>query len=110
MAMGQAHPYPHVPLGGHHGRLSHQSRQQPGCRVNQPGPGTLIVDANAFLISESGGDGANLAGSWTAIINGTVEGFGGSEGMKIQNSTNAITIGRTGDVLSSTTALHHLRS
>jgi hypothetical protein len=41
------------------------------------GPGTLIVDAGAFLIAEqSFYAGASLSGSWTATINGALEGLG----------------------------------
>ena len=38
---------------------------------------TMVVDANiAFLISESGGNGATLTGSWNVIVNGEVAAFG----------------------------------
>ena len=67
------------------------------------GPDTnLIVDADAFLISATGGDGARLTGAWTATINGEVQSFSAvGAGLRI-NGTPAdvfkVTIGSTGDV------------
>ena len=67
------------------------------------GPDTLIVDANAFLISESGGNGARLSGSWTVTINGTVAGFGSlRNGLSVSALSIAdvsnVKIGKTGDI------------
>jgi hypothetical protein len=62
---------------------------------------TLIVDANAFLVSEISGDGAHLTGSWTAIINGEVVAFGAAWIEVIPNGlsdVSNVTVGRTGDV------------
>jgi Ca2+-binding RTX toxin-like protein len=62
---------------------------------------TLIVDANAFLISQSAGDGAFLTGSWNVTINGEVGAFGsGSHGIRIDPPAAVanVTIGKTGDV------------
>jgi hypothetical protein len=69
---------------------------------NEAGPGTLIVDAGAFLISRSGGDGAVLTGSWTVTINGAVESFPefSFDGILVNASsdTTSIEIGAAGDV------------
>jgi hypothetical protein len=64
---------------------------------------TLIVDADAFLISATGGDGARLDGAWTATINGEVDSFDSAgAGVRLTGSTPAdafkVTIGNTGDV------------
>jgi Ca2+-binding RTX toxin-like protein len=41
-------------------------------------PDSLIVDAKAFLISESSGNGAELSGPpWTVIVNGKIRALGG---------------------------------
>jgi Ca2+-binding RTX toxin-like protein len=64
-----------------------------------PGPSNLVVDADAFLISDSSGSGANLIGTWTVTVNGAVESFGNA-GIDAVSSlaTYNITIGSTGDV------------
>jgi len=64
---------------------------------------TLIVDADAYLISATGGDGARLTGAWTATINGEVDSFDSAgAGVRLTGSTPAdafkVTIGNTGDV------------
>ena len=66
---------------------------------------TLLVDADAFLISQSGGNGAVLNGPWTATINGQLEAFDfgdGISGLVVQSNTLAdvsnITVGQSGDV------------
>ena len=70
------------------------------------GENTLIVDTNAYLISESGGDGALLGGSWTVTINGAVEAFAGSQGLYMNFGLNqSVTIGRTGGVFGSDTGV-----
>lgn len=63
----------------------------------------LIVDANAFLISDSGGDGARLTGFLNVTINGEVGAFGSSfVGLAVLPSgltpVADVTIGKTGDV------------
>ena len=67
------------------------------------GPDTLVVDADAFLIAEGLGFGANLEGSWTVIINGTVETFGSSfSGLAYSFGSNSnalkLTVGKAGDI------------
>lgn len=79
------------------------SIQTSGDAFASAGPDTtLIVDVDAFLISTagSGGDGADLTGSWTVLINGAVESLNGSgTGLRITNSiASKITIGSAGDV------------
>ena len=64
----------------------------------------LIVDANAFLISESGGNGATLKGEWTVVINGALQALGGANiGFSYNPGFNTdvlkLIIGRTGDIL-----------
>lgn len=60
----------------------------------------FIVDANAFLISESSGDGARLTGFLNVTVNGEVEAFSsGFDGLAVLLSpATDITIGKTGDV------------
>jgi Ca2+-binding RTX toxin-like protein len=63
---------------------------------------SLIVDADAFLISAASGDGAFLFGSWDIIINGEVAALdAGHSGITINavisDSVN-ITVGSGGDV------------
>jgi Ca2+-binding RTX toxin-like protein len=68
-------------------------------------PDSLIVDAGAFLVSESAGDGANLGGAWTVVVNGEVESVTGNA-IEIApvNVTDVfkITIAKTGDVSGAT--------
>jgi Ca2+-binding RTX toxin-like protein len=60
----------------------------------------LFVDANAYLISDSGsGNGAKLTGSWTVTVNGAVEGLGDDGIFFSQAST--LTVGKNGDVFGS---------
>ena len=66
-------------------------------------PDTLIVDSDAFLISQDNGQGASLSGgAWSATINGQVAAFGlGADGIFINASVaevSTFTIGKTGDV------------
>jgi Ca2+-binding RTX toxin-like protein len=70
---------------------------------DQVGPGTLIVDAGGYLISESGGGGAVLEGSWTVVINGAVGAFGAAKtGFEYDLGANSdvlkLTVGSTGDI------------
>jgi Ca2+-binding RTX toxin-like protein len=65
---------------------------------------TLVVDANAFLLSELQ-SGAHLKGAWTVTINGEVGSFDtvGDAGLHISPLINAaelstVKIGKTGDV------------
>jgi Ca2+-binding RTX toxin-like protein len=60
----------------------------------------LIVDANAFLISQGSGDGARLTGFLNVTINGEVGAFGsGFDGLAVLLSPlTDVTIGKTGDV------------
>jgi Ca2+-binding RTX toxin-like protein len=86
-----------------HHFTSQNSIHKDGDAFASAGPDfTLIVDADAFLISDTGflGDGAELDGSWTILINGAVESLNGSGcGLRINNSAfSKITIGKTGDV------------
>jgi Ca2+-binding RTX toxin-like protein len=75
------------------------------------GPGTLIVDANAFLISQSSGDGARLGGSWGVTINGQVRGNGigggGFEGLYLTSTAaiSTVTVGSTGDVFGTSSGI-----
>src|SRR4029079_7326173 len=71
------------------------------------GPDTLIVDADAFLITSFSGfyDAVRIYDEWTVVINGSVAGLAGSaEGIVLfeTNSNNTtvshITVGKTGDV------------
>ena len=72
----------------------------------ESGPGTLVVDANAFLISESGGQGARLFGSWTATINGTVEAVDPTfEGLRMDSATLPNRLTNNGSILGGTTGL-----
>ena len=41
----------------------------------RPGPDTLIVDADAYIISKYGATAVELAGTWSIQINGQVEAF-----------------------------------
>jgi hypothetical protein len=71
------------------------------------GEGTLIVDANAFLISESGGfAGAELNGLWTVTINGLVQALGvGGAGLLAHNSPLKLTVGSTGYIFGGSVGL-----
>jgi len=74
-----------------------------GTAFTGTGPDTLIVDADAFLISESGGNGATLTGSWDVVINGQVAAFEGN-GIKVNSAVSDvvnITVGSSGDVFGS---------
>lgn len=67
------------------------------------GPDSLIVDPDAYLISDSNGNGAVLTGPWNVAINGAVGTFDFSGQALIINASGAsdvshITIGSTGDV------------
>jgi Ca2+-binding RTX toxin-like protein len=64
---------------------------------------TMVVDANiAFLISESGGNGATLTGSWNVVVNGEVAAFDVNyNGIGIVGGVSVvtnITVGSSGDV------------
>jgi len=62
----------------------------------------FLMDANAFLISDAGGNGARFlgAGPWTATINGEIGAFGGGfSGIFVLNSAT-FNIGKTGTVFS----------
>src|SRR3990172_9207042 len=62
----------------------------------------FLIDANAFLISDSGGNGARFlgAGPWTATVNGEIGAFGaGFSGIFVLNSAT-LKIGKTGTVFS----------
>lgn len=76
--------------------------QPAGDAFTGTGPDTLIVDADAFLISESGGNGARLSGAWTATINGVVAGFGSvRDGLSVSalsiSDVSNVKVGKTGD-------------
>jgi hypothetical protein len=67
------------------------------------GPDSLIVDVDAYLISDSNGNGAVLTGPWNVTINGAVGTFDAFGKALIINASGAsdvshITIGSTGDV------------
>jgi Ca2+-binding RTX toxin-like protein len=73
----------------------------PGTGSPAPGPDTLIVDKDAFLISDDNGNGANLAGSWTINIKGRVASLGpAGSGLQVQANNTAdsstLTIGVNG--------------
>jgi Ca2+-binding RTX toxin-like protein len=76
--------------------------QASGNAFTGTGPDTLIVDANAFLISEVGGYAALLAGSWNVIVNGEVEALDGvGSGFRFNGSSldvTKVTVGSAGDV------------
>ena len=62
----------------------------------------FLMDANAFLISDAGGNGARFlgAGPWTATVNGEIGAFGaGFSGIFVLNSAT-LKIGKTGTVFS----------
>jgi Ca2+-binding RTX toxin-like protein len=66
-------------------------------------PDSLIVDADAFLISETSGNGADLSGAaWTVIVNGQIKALGGfaNDGLEIHpgsaTDVESVTIGRHG--------------
>jgi Ca2+-binding RTX toxin-like protein len=62
----------------------------------------FLMDADAFLISDAGGNGARFlgAGPWTATINGEIGAFGaGFSGIFVLNSAT-LNIGKTGTVFS----------
>jgi Ca2+-binding RTX toxin-like protein len=58
---------------------------------------TLLVDADAYLISDNG-TGALLIGDWTATINGAVEDLGGSSIGIHAGDGLKLTVGKSGDV------------
>jgi Ca2+-binding RTX toxin-like protein len=64
----------------------------------------LLVDANAFLISDSGGNGARLldTGPWIVTINGEVGAFGAGRSGMFSTSTSSVTltVGKTGSIFS----------
>jgi Ca2+-binding RTX toxin-like protein len=61
----------------------------------------LLVNANAFLISDAGGNGARLLGSgWNVTINGEVGAFGGGFTGLFFAGDAILTIGKTGSVFS----------
>jgi hypothetical protein len=69
-------------------------------------PDTLIVDRDAHLASFSNGDGAELTGTWTVVLNGKIRALGGAPanlGVNIVShnpfDTTKITIGRHGLLL-----------
>lgn len=79
--------------------------QTSGDGFQSPFPGTLIVDKNAHVISESAGNGADLADAWTVTVNGAIESFGsGYAGISLHSlsATSTITIGKAGDVFGDT--------
>jgi hypothetical protein len=69
------------------------------------GPDTLLVDADAYLITtDSTGVGANLTGSWTVTVNGAITSFGNSGiGLFVDglSTVSKVTIGSAGNVSSS---------
>jgi hypothetical protein len=71
------------------------------------GPDTLVVDAGAFLISETT-TGAKLTGSWTVAINGQVGTFN-SDGLTIFDAST-VTVGRRGEVFGNTHGIFALGS
>ena len=77
--------------------------QPSGDAFTGSGPDTLIVDADASLISESGGNGARLSGAWTVTINGVVAGFGSlRDGLSVSalsiSDVSNVKVGKTGDI------------
>ena len=73
-----------------------------GNALTATGPDSLIVDANAFLISQINGYGADLTGSWKVNVNGTVGSLDLTHsGMRITGAPadrTTVTIGRTGEL------------
>jgi serralysin len=86
----------------HHIDAQHSNFTTSGDAFAGTGPDTLIVDADAFLITtDSVGFGANLSGSWTATINGAVTTLGNAgSGLRVGGgaTVSKVTIGKTGDV------------
>ncbi|HEY8263138.1 MAG TPA: hypothetical protein VIG26_02160 [Methyloceanibacter sp.] len=61
----------------HHIDAQHSNFTTTGDAFGSSGPDTLLVDADAFLITtDSIGIGANLSGSWNVTINGAVNTLG----------------------------------
>src|SRR4029078_1748162 len=71
---------------------------------------TLIVDADAFLISVGSGDGARLTGSWDVVINGAVAAFGSvAYGIAVADGISDavdIRVGGRGDVFGGFGGIH----
>jgi Ca2+-binding RTX toxin-like protein len=89
----------------HHITAATSNEEAAGDAFIDSGPDfALLVDANAFLISDSLGNGVRLlgAGPWTATINGEVGAFGaGRSGMFSASTTSVtLTVGKTGTVFS----------
>jgi len=67
------------------------------------GPGTAIIDIDAYIISLSAGDGMNLGGAWDITLNGVVGAYGSTNsGIRLTSAsltdTSNITIGANGNI------------
>jgi hypothetical protein len=60
----------------------------------------FLIDANAFRISDSGGNGARFtgAGPWHVTVNGEVGAFGSGFSGMFFTPAAIVTVGKTGDV------------
>ena len=89
----------------HYGKNGLPSVEQAsGFILDESGGGTLIVDADAFLIVEDTGLAARLFGPWSIAVNGEMEAFGtgfaGIHEVLLSDPSDvlALTVGNTGDV------------
>jgi Ca2+-binding RTX toxin-like protein len=81
-----------------------------GDAFSELGPDTLIVDADAFIIAETSGVAARLAGAWTIRINGEVGTFANNFAIDLAPDspadTTKIIVGKRGDVFGANAALN----